>query len=118
MEILPLVYTLICAGSAVRKVYRKWNDPSAESKRNGGDTNVEIEINLDPGDRSESPDGEDAIIAIAADLAMKAKSSWLGSRARRNRAITGLSTKFAEHRSQVREGTGMMISLDFECTAV
>ncbi|CAB1109565.1 unnamed protein product [Ectocarpus sp. CCAP 1310/34] len=97
MEILPLASALFLAGSAMRKAYLSSKRRGYGSK-NTGDTNVEVKIDLCDG--CESTEG--AIIAVGAELAMKAHSGWIQARMRRNRAIPGLSKEFAEHRSQVR----------------
>ncbi|CAN0269907.1 unnamed protein product [Scytosiphon promiscuus] len=99
MEVLELVSLLFFAGSKASKACRKWRSRSrrAESETAG---DVNIEVNLDAGDECEST--ECAIIAVGAELAMKAHSSWSKSRTRRNRGITGLSNEFAAHRREMR----------------
>eukprot|EP00903_Cladosiphon_okamuranus_P010116 g9580.t1 len=97
MEVLPLASALFFAGSAMRKAYCNSKRRGAESTNTG---NTNVEVNVDMSDACESTEG--AIIAVGAELAMKAHSSWIRSRMRRNRAIPGLSKEFAEHRSQVR----------------
>jgi len=106
MEVIPLASMLFSAGSALRRVYRRRNARGAESKTSSGDTSVEI--NVDLGHECDGTEGEGAIIAVGAELAMKAAGSWFGSRTRRNRAITGLSNEFAEHRRQVCEAVAFI----------
>eukprot|EP00752_Nemacystus_decipiens_P004736 g4315.t1 len=81
----------------MREAYRKWKGRGAKSG-NAGEPKVKMDKDL--GDQCEST--EDAIVAVGAELAMKAHRSWSGLRTRRKPAITGLSREFAEHRIQMQ----------------
>lgn len=101
---IQLASALFLAGRWAANRYSARRRRETVDDTSAGDTSVEV--NVEVGLECDTVEG--AIMAVGAELAMKAQRKFFGSRSLRKRAITGLSPEFATHRRQVRKTSGTL----------